>query len=343
VAGDRTAFVTGGSGFIGGRLIRRLSADGWTVRALARSSGSARAVEECGAEPVRGDLDDIESMRAGAEGCATAFHAAALVTEWGSDAAYEQANVIGTSNALQACHRAGVSRFVNVSTVGVIQDGRSFSRADESTPLALHSPWGYSTTKARAEALVARWSRPGFETVSIRPEFVWGPGDTTLVPAITEKVRAGQFVWISGGRHRVATSHVDNVVEALIRAAERGRGGAAYFATDGEPPVFRDFLTRLMAAHGVEMPDRSIPLPVARAFAAGCEWAWRTFRLPGVPLLTRPALWIIGVESTVDDSRARRELGYAPVRTIDDGLAELDAMARPAAPADGKPQLVPSA
>ena len=338
-----TAFVTGGSGFIGGRLVRRLCADGWTVRALARSGGAARAVQECGAEPVRGDLDEIDSMRAGAEGCSTAFHAAALVTEWASDAAYERANVIGTSHALQASRRAGVSRFVNVSTIGVIQDGRPFSGADESVALALHSRWAYSTTKARAEALVARWSRPGFQTVSIRPEFVWGPGDTTLVPAIADKVRAGQFMWIGGGRHRAATSHVDNVVEALVRAAERGRGGAAYVATDGEPPMFRDFLTRLMATQGVELPDRSIPLPVARAVAATGEWAWRKFRLPGAPVLTRPALWISGLQTTVDDSRARRELGYEPVRTIEEGLAELEAGGRRAGAAGGEPRLAVSA
>jgi nucleoside-diphosphate-sugar epimerase len=340
-ADGRTAFVTGGSGFVGGRLIGRLSADGWKVRALTRSEPAAAAVRALGADPVTGNLDDIESMRAGAEGCEVAFHAAALVVEWASDAAYERANVIGTSNVLQACHRAGVRSFVNVSTIGVLQDGRSFKGLDESAPLALHSPWGYSTTKARAEQLVTRWSRPDFRTVSIRPEFVWGPGDTTLVPAIAEKVAAGQFLWIAGGRHRVTTSHVDNVVEAMVIAAERGRGGAAYFVTDGEPPVFRDFLTRLMATQGLELPNRSVPLPVARAAAAGSEWVWRTFRLPGVPPLTRPALWIIGIEATVDDSRARRELGYAPIRTIDDGLAELEAIA--SAPPGGRVELVASA
>jgi nucleoside-diphosphate-sugar epimerase len=322
-----TAFVTGGSGFVGGRLIRRLTSDGWSVRALARSAGAARAVEGLGAQPVSGELDDIESIRAGAEGCDVAFHAAALVVEWATDAAYERANVIGTSNVLQACHRARVGRFVNVSTIGVLQDGSSFRDADETTPLALHSRWGYSTTKARAEQLVSRWSRPGFTTVSIRPEFVWGPGDTTLVPAIAEKVQAGQFMWVSGGRHRLVTSHVDNVVEGLVLAAERGRGGAAYFVTDGEAPVFRDFLTRLMATQGVELPDRSVPLPVARAAAAGCEWLWRTLPLPGVPPMTRAALWIIGVEATVDDSRARRELGYKPIRTLEEGLAELEKLA----------------
>ena len=321
----QTAFVTGGSGFIGGRLIDRLVREGWRVRALARSDAAQRAVAGHGAEPVRGDLDHIEPMAAGAEGCDTAFHAAALVGEWATESEYDRANVVGTSNALQACRRAGVRRFVNVSTIGVITDGRPIVGADESEPLhGLTSAWGYARTKAAAEQLVSRWSRPGFETVSIRPELVWGRGDTTMAPAIAEKIRAGQFMWIGGGRHRTATSHVDNVVEALVLAARPDHPGGAYFATDGEAPVFRDFVTRLMAALGVEVPDREVPLPVARAAAAACEWAWRTSGRSGVPPLTRAAVWISGVAAVVDDSRARRELGYAPVRTIDEGLAELE-------------------
>src|SRR5918912_3156930 len=99
---ERSAFVTGGSGFIGGRLIERLVADGWRVRALARSDRSAGAVEEVGAEAVRGDLDEVEAMRAGAEGCELAFHAAAYVQDWGSREDYERGNVVGTENALEA-------------------------------------------------------------------------------------------------------------------------------------------------------------------------------------------------------------------------------------------------
>src|SRR2546426_4506848 len=105
---ERTAFVTGGSGFIGGRLIRRLVSDGWRVRALARSDASARTVEEVGAEAVRGDLAEVEAMRSGAAGCEVTFHAAAQLGTWGKRADFEQGNVIGTQNALEASRAAGV-------------------------------------------------------------------------------------------------------------------------------------------------------------------------------------------------------------------------------------------
>jgi nucleoside-diphosphate-sugar epimerase len=91
--------VTGGSGFIGGRLLERLARDGWTVRALARSDAAARTVEARGADAVRGDLDDIELVTAGAQGCEVAFHAAALVTEWASDSQYDQANTSSASSS----------------------------------------------------------------------------------------------------------------------------------------------------------------------------------------------------------------------------------------------------
>ena len=104
-AEPRTAFVTGGSGFIGGKLLRRLVGDGWRVRALARSDAAARKVSEAGADPVRGDLDDAESMRAGAEGADVTFHAAAHLGEWGTREEFERANVQGTRNAVEASRR----------------------------------------------------------------------------------------------------------------------------------------------------------------------------------------------------------------------------------------------
>ncbi len=109
-------FVTGASGFIGGALTRALIADGGTVRALVRSDASAAAVEALGAEPVRGDLSDPASIRAGAQDCGLAFHAAALPAEWGTRAEFEAANVMGTANVLGACEAAGVSRLVHVGT-----------------------------------------------------------------------------------------------------------------------------------------------------------------------------------------------------------------------------------
>jgi nucleoside-diphosphate-sugar epimerase len=322
----QAAFVTGGSGFIGGRLIARLRNEGWDVRALARSDRSAEAVSALGAEPVRGDIADVDSIAAGAAGCSHAFHAAAFVGDWGTRAEFARGNVLGTHNALAGSAAAGVERFVHVGTEAALLVGQPLVNADESLPLRPDSPSLYPSTKALAEQAVRQANRPGeFETVVVRPRFVWGPGDTTVLPSIVEAVKSGQFRWVGGGRHRTSTTHVDNAVEGLWLASQRGVAGAAYFVTDGEPQVFREFVTRLLATQGVEAPDGELPLPVARFVAAAGEAAWRTLPLPGSPPLTRMALWVASLECTIDISRARAEFGYAPVVSIDDGLAALSA------------------
>ena len=196
-----SAFVTGGSGFIGGRLIRRLVGDGWSVRALARSDSAAEKVRAAGAEPAPGDLDDAASMRAGADGCEYAFHAAAQLGEWGKPADFERGNVLGTKHALEGCAQAGVRRFVHVGTEAALLAGDPLVEVDEHAPLRFDSKALYSRTKARAEEAVLEAGRNGFETVVVRPRLVWGRGDTTILPALEAAVRAGRFAWIGGGRH----------------------------------------------------------------------------------------------------------------------------------------------
>ena len=316
------AFLTGGSGFIGSRLIQRLRGDGWDVRALARSDRSAAAVSKLGAAPVPGDISQAEAMRAGAEGCVVTFHAAAHVGDWGPRSDFIRDNVAGTNNALAASRAAGVRRFVHVGTEAALLAGEPLVNVDESAPLRPDSPSLYPATKALAEQAVRQANADGeFETVVVRPRFVWGPGDTTILPSLSEAVRSGQFRWIDGGRHRTSTTHVDNVVEGLMLGAARGAPGAAYFVTDGEPVVFREFVTRLLATQGIDPGERELPLAVAKALAATGEAVFR--RLPGRPPLTRMALWVSSQECTIDISRARSELGYEPVKSIDEGMAEL--------------------
>ncbi len=318
-----SAFVTGGSGFIGGALIRRLVAGGSTARALARSDRSAAALAELGAEPVRGDLQDVAAMTAGAEGCKAAFHLAAKVEQWGSREDFERDNVRGTANALEACAAAGVERLVHCGTEAAVLAGQPLVNADETAPLRPDSPALYSATKAEAERLVREASREGFETVVVRPRFVWGAGDTTLLPEIAAAAESGRWAWVNGGTHRTSITHVENVVEGLLLAAERGHPGEAYFVTDGDPVVFREFISQMLEARGVEPPTRTVPGFVAGALARGGELAWRLLPLRGEPPLTRFALWLASQECTLDDSKARRELGYAPVTTREQGLAGL--------------------
>jgi len=318
-----SAFVTGGSGFIGGALIRRLAADGWSVRALARSDASAQAVRELGAEAVTGSLEDTAAMRAGAQGCEVAFHAAAHLGQWGPREAFVRGNIVGTTNALAACREAGVRRFVHVGTEAALLAGQPLIETDERAPLRFDSASHYSSTKARAEEAVIAAHGSGLETVVVRPRLVWGSGDTTVLPGLVAAVEQGRFVWIGGGRHRTATTHVQNVVEGLVLAAQRGRPGNSYFVTDGGSEVFRDFITELLSTRGVSPPQRSIPRPVARALAGAAETAWSILPLPGEPPMTRLVYWLMALETTIDISKARDQLGYRPVMGIAEGMAEL--------------------
>ena len=313
-----TAFVTGGSGFIGGALIERLRSEGWEVRALARSERAAERVRSLGAEPVRGELDDRGSLRAGAEGCELAFHAAAKVEDWGDPADFERLNVRGTQNVIDACRDAGVRRLVHVGTEAALMAGQPLVNVDEGAPLRPDSPALYSSSKARAEQLVR--AAEGLETVVVRPRFVWGRGDTSLLPQIVEMVRSGRFRWVGGGRQLTATTHIDNTVEGLWLAGTRGPAGGVYFVSDGEPVEFRQFLTALVGTQGVEIPDKSVPPAVAGTAARVAETIWRRLKRPGNPPLTRFAVWVSSQECTIDISRAERELGYRPVRTREEGL-----------------------
>jgi nucleoside-diphosphate-sugar epimerase len=318
-------FVTGGSGFIGGRLIERLAREENDVRALARSDAAARRVAALGAEAVRGDLSDRAAIIEGASGAQIAFHLAAHLGEWGPWEDFERGNVEGTRNVLAACEEAGVRRFVHCGTEAALMAGQPLIQVDEAAPLRPDSRAPYPATKAKAEQLVRDASREGFETVVLRPRFVWGKGDTTLLPEMVATVKAGKWAWVGGGANLTETTHVDNVVEGLLCANERGRPGEAYFVTDGEPVVFREFVTSMLQTQGVEPPDRSLPAWTAAPLARVAETAWKLLPLPGEPPMTTFRSWLLTQECTIDISKARRDLGYKPIVTHAQGLAELAA------------------
>jgi nucleoside-diphosphate-sugar epimerase len=320
-------FVTGGSGFIGGRLIERLVGEGRPVKALARSEASAEKVAALGAEPVRGDIVDRASLASAAAGTEVAFHLAAHLGEWGPWANFERGNVEGTRNVLAACAEAGVRRFVHCGTEAALMAGEPLVGVDETAPLRPDSRAPYPATKARAEQAVRDANQDDFETVVVRPRFVWGKGDTTLLPGMVETVEAGKWAWVGGGNNVTDTAHVDNVVESLFLAAEKGRPGEAYFVTDGEPVTFREFVTALLDSQGVEAPDRNLPGWAAAPMARACEAAWKLLPLKGDPPMTTFRAWLLTQECTIDISKARAELGYTPIVTHEQGLAELRASA----------------
>ncbi len=329
------AFVTGGSGFVGRALIDALVARGVAVRALARSDRAEATVRAHGAEPVRGDLEDGLALRRGTAGASAVFHAGAYVDDWGPADAFRRINVVATERLLETARDQGVTRFIHVGTEAVFVDGSPTVNMDESRPLPERPVGPYPRTKNLAERAVRAADGDGFTTVVVRPRLVWGNGDTSVLPRIVEAVDQGVFRWIAGGEYLTSTCHVRNLAHASILAAERGRGGAAYFVTDGSPVTFRYIVTEMLRAVGKDPGERRIPRWALRAVAAGLEAAYTVMPfLPGRPPVTRSAVLLGGVEVTVNDARARRELGYANVVSMAAGLAEMRAAGPAAMTAD---------
>ena len=317
-------FVTGASGFIGGAIARHLAAQAdHEVLAMSRSDRSDLAVKELGAQPVRCDLGSVGA--GDLAGCEAVVHCAAHVEPWGTREEVTEINVGGTRRLLAAAREAGVGRFVHMSTEAVLWRGQHLRDVDETCPYPESTPYLYAETKAEAERRVVAANRQGLETIVLRPRFVWGPGDQTIVPEARKMVDQGVFAWIDGGRARTSTTHVANLVHATELALTRGAPGGIYFVTDGEVTDFRSFLTRLLAANGVTLPERSLPGWLMRPAAAVVEGVWRTLGIRSAPPVTRHAVDLLCCDCILDDRRARSELGYAPVIDVERGLRELAA------------------
>lgn len=313
-------FVTGASGFVGGHVAETLAAR-HAVRAMARSDRSAEAVRALGAEPVRCDLATVRAEHLA--GCDAVVHCAAFVEEWGTRAQFWEGNVEGTTRLLQAAREAGVARFVFIGTEAALFDGHDLVDVDESRPYPAAQRFLYAETKAEAERRVLAASAEGFATLSIRPRLVWGPRDATILPAIVKAAREGRFAWIDGGARRTSTTHVANLVAAVELALTRGTPGRAYFVADDGTRTLRAFLTALAATAGVTLPSRSVPAWLARAMAWGVEGVWRALGRTDAPPMTRFSAAMLSAEVTVRTDRARAELGYAPVVSVEEGLRAL--------------------
>ena len=295
-------FVTGGSGFIGQALVRRLLSEGHSVRALVRSDASAAKVSALGAEPVRGELTEPSTWQDAVTGSAVVFHLAAETDISADRARHELVTVRGTQAAVDAARYAKVPRFVLCGTEAVLLAGDPLVEVDETAPLRPDSEAAYSAVKAVAEQIVLDANAPDFATVSIRPRMVWGP-DSILFEMLIGAVKAGQFAWIEGGRHTTEVTFVDNCVEGLMLGWQRGRPSQAYFVTDQHRVIFREFWETIFEIYGVESPTVELD----------AETAARE-----VPV---PARWFLGQTCTLRTDKAVAELGYKPVVTQSAGLS----------------------
>jgi nucleoside-diphosphate-sugar epimerase len=213
---SQPVLVTGGTGFLGRRLVDRLLAAGRNVAVLARRP--VPELEARGVRFIRASLDDADAVRAACAGVETIFHVAARVGVWGRYEDFFRTNVLGTRAVLAGCREHGVRHLVYTSTPSVVYNGRDLAGADESLPLTNDCPSPYPLTKAIAEHEVLLANTPTLRTVALRPHLIWGVGDPHLVPRILSRARAGRLRIIGSGENRVDMVHVENAVDAHLLA-----------------------------------------------------------------------------------------------------------------------------
>jgi nucleoside-diphosphate-sugar epimerase len=326
------ALVTGGGGFLGGAIVRLLIERGDEVRSFAR--GDYPELRAAGVQVIRGELTDKTTVEAAVDGCDVVFHVASKTGIWGPEREYFRTNVEGTEAVIEACRRRGVRRLVYTSTPSVVFSGRDMEGADESSPYPDHYLTAYPRTKALAEQIVLRANDAGLATVALRPHLIWGPGDPHLVPRILARARAGALRQIGRRPNLVDSIYVDNAAAAHLLAADRlGPGsavaGKVYFLSQGEPIPLWDLINRILDAGGLPPVTRSISPAVAYAAGWMLEALYGLLRRESEPRMTRFLARELATAHWFDIGAARRDLGYEPTVSIDEGLRRLAESLRP--------------
>ena len=319
--------VTGGSGFLGGAVVRRLVARGSAVRALQRQDSPA--LRELGVDVVRADLADRDAVIQAAKGCDAVIHIAAKTGVWGPYQDYYRANVLGTRNVLEACAANDIRRLVYTSTPSVIHAGGDVEGVDESAPLATHFETAYPATKAEAERLILAANGPELGTVILRPHLIWGPDDPQLTARILARGKAGRLRLVGNGLKRIDSIYIDNAVDAHLLALDRVAPGAvcagkAYFITQGEPMPQRDLINGILKAGGLPPCEKSISPKAAYAIGLAMEIIWRALNRQDEPLMTRFVAKQLATAHWYDISAAKRDLGYEPAISVAQGLQILE-------------------
>jgi nucleoside-diphosphate-sugar epimerase len=319
--------VTGGSGFLGGAIVRRLMARGEAVRSIQRHDSPS--LSQLGVDVVCADLSDRDALVQAAAGCDAVFHVAAKTGIWGRYEAFFRPNVLGTRNVLEAAAANGIRRLVYTSTPSVIHAGGDVEGIDESVPLATRFEAAYPATKAEAERLVLAANGAQLATVALRPHLIWGPDDPQLTARVLARGRTGRLRLVGHGLKRIDSVYIDNAVHAHLLALDRLAPGApcagkAYFITQGEPMPQRDLINGILQAGHLPPCTRSISPRAAYLVGWIMELAWRALGRQDEPVMTRFLAKQLATAHWYDISAARRDLGYEPLVSVAQGLQRLE-------------------
>ena len=313
--------ITGATGFLGGALARRLHGMGWDVTALGRNPVKLNELEDAGMRPLRSDVTKKEELLSAFNGQDIVFHCAAFPSPWGGFEKFYQANVIGTRNVVQACLQNNVKRLVYVSTPSIYFDYGSHIGVKENNPLPQPIS-NYAHTKLLAEEEIDKGFAQGLAVVSIRPRALFGEGDTVIFPRLIPRLRSGRLPILGDGENIVDLTYIQNVVDALLLCAESPAStlGKKYNISNGEPVKIWKLVERICDELGYAHPKRKISYKTDNAAAGVLEFIYSLIPYSPEPPLTRLSVSMMANSTTLDISAARKELGYQPKVSVEEGV-----------------------
>jgi nucleoside-diphosphate-sugar epimerase len=311
-------FLTGGTGYIGRALARRLAEAGHEVRALVRATSKTEPLKELGIATFVGDLGDRYSMREGMSGADWVIHAAADLDPGAPAERMQQINVQGSENVASLAYKLGVGRFLSVSSIawfgGSPADG---SLATEASPPVLPYPSLYSVTKHAGEEAIQEWARRGLRVNTVFPSLVYGPpGKKEGSNFFLRQILKGRIPAVVGADRKASWVYLDDLVDGMLKVMEKAPPGRGYLMT-GDLTTVRGLVDRVSHLGGVRPPRLTLSVPVARALMTA---AIPVFKLRGRrPPIAPEQLQSLSRHWAFDDTRARTELGWT-ARTLDEGL-----------------------
>ncbi len=321
------ALVTGARGFLGLYIVEQLVARGDEVLALSR--GPCPQLDALGVETIEADLQDAAAVAKACSNVDVVFHVAGVAGIWGPWEYFYGNNVRATVNVVAACLYQKVGRLVYTSSPSVTFDGSPQRGVDESVPYPTEWLCHYPHSKALAEQHVLESnSRDRLLTCALRPHLIWGPRDRHLIPRLLERARRGKLRRVGDGRNRVDMVYVENAAEAHLQAADAllddsPVAGQAYFISQGEPVNCWQWIDEILAIAGMQPVRRSISLAAAQRVGAAMETVYGLLRLKSEPRMTRFLAAQLGLDHFFDISRARRDFGYEPRISTQEGMRRL--------------------
>jgi len=319
------SLVTGGTGFLGKRLALRLVELGHEVSVIGRNERVGLDLEESGINFIKADLKDTNEITEACKNQDYVFHCGALSSPWGKYQDFYNTNVLGTKNIIQGCQKHKIKRLIYVSTPSIYFDFTDKFNISENTPLPENPVNDYAKTKLMAEKKIDKAFNEGLPVITIRPRGIFGPGDTSILPRL---IKANNNRFIPVIEHRkvlVDITYVDNIIEALLLCIDSPEYtlGKKYNITNGEPVLLYDFLENVITKLGYKFNPKTLSFNEAYKIAGLMEFISRTLLFGKEPALTQYTVGILARSQTLDISSAKRELGYVPKISINDGVDEL--------------------